>query len=174
MIGLLPVNVWGMPTPLDLIAWAAVAVALGLWLTVMVCVRHVSELGPWWVPCWAVAIKLSIDTGRWGSRKTVKVRRGNDAWEYDPTRRGAKWLGFAGAYLSWLVKSGAWISVLAEIGGYGTALVLVLVALVWRWMIPIVAVYGIVRALDARRARLIRARRQQRSAVSAQAQGGTP
>lgn len=115
---------------------------------------NVGELGPSWVLAYWLAVVSLWLLGEWGTDRTVKVRKGNDVLEFDPSRRGAKWLGFAGKVLRGHVLVQAWTSALAELFGYGGALALLAVGLVWRWLALLPAVWAARKVLAVRRRRL--------------------
>mgnify|MGYP000529368063 CR=1 FL=1 len=144
-----------LPAPFDWATvaawWAATIIGRAAWRIT----TNVGELGPAWVLAyWLAVISLWL-LGEWGTDYTVKVRRGNDVLEFDPSRRGGRWLGFAGQVLRWHVLGQAWASALAELIGYGGAIALLTVGLVWRWLALLPALWAASKVLAVHRRRVV-------------------
>lgn len=147
-----------LPAPFSWLAELAVAIVRMAWATAAHITANIAELGPAWVVAYWLAIAGLWQAGRWGTNATVGVRRGNDVLEFDPTRRGARWLGLAGDVLRWHVGAQAWASTLAEIAGYGGAVALIAIGFFWRWLALVPAIWAIHKITAARRRRILHQR----------------
>jgi hypothetical protein len=147
-------NPWSLPSPLDVLAVAVLHVLRTIMEGVLLISGNVAELGWGYLIAYWAAVLALLQLGWWGSHQTVKVRKGNDVWEFDPTRRGAAWLGAAGWWLTFRVRWQAYAAVLAELAGYGGALALLVVGVLWRWLLLAGALLLAARVLRWKRARV--------------------
>ncbi len=144
-----------LPHPLDWLAicmwWPPVTVVRSIWQIS----SNINQLGPPWVAAYWLAVTGLWLVGEWGTDRTRNVRRGNDVLEFDPNRRGARWLGFAGSVLRYHVAAQAWAAILAELVGYGGAVALIAIGLLWHWLALIPAGYAIHRVARVHRRRVL-------------------
>lgn len=133
----MPTDLWQLPTPLDVLFVAAYYLArAALWLVVTP-VMNVNTLGPWWPFAWGVTIVGLWGLGSWGAASgDVLFRGGEDVAAFSGGR--ASWLGFGAKIIRFRKQASAATSGAAVLIGWGGALLLYVVALVWWLCIPIV------------------------------------
>ena len=146
-------NPWTLPAPFDAALWLILETAELTVVTVRRMSSNVDELGAAWVLAYWLAVLGLVHLGGWGSAQRHRVRVGNDAFEWDPTRRGGAWIGRAAALVRLQVAGETWVAASATVVGYGGALALIVVGLLWGWVLVLAAGWGVVRLLRARRQR---------------------
>lgn len=124
--------------PLDWLAVVALWAGRGAVWLIVTPAENISTLGPWFVPCWAVAIAGLWSLGSWGAAQgDVLFRGGEDVAAFSGGR--ATWLGFGAKIIRGRKQVNAAVSGAAVVIGWGGALLLYVVALIWWMCIPIAA-----------------------------------
>jgi len=138
------VDVWSLPTPVDGVAWIAVQ-ALRLVVGVVVTATlNVATLGPVWPPVYWWLIFSGVIIGRIGTGVGGDVfKGGEDVSSFSGNR--SSWLGFARGVIRLQVKVKAQTAAAATVGGYGLAVSLLAVGLLWWWLFPLGAGWAAVK-----------------------------
>jgi hypothetical protein len=149
-----------IPAPFSWMADGVILAVRGLWMLAAHITGNISALGPAWVVAYWLLLVGLWNLGTWGAHAVRGVRRGNDAFEFDPGRRGGSWLGRPAAFVIRAQVAGeAWAATMATVIGYGGALVLLVIGVVWQWLLVGFGVWAMTRAAEARRRTRLRARR---------------
>lgn len=146
-------NPWTLPAPFDFIVWCAAWAGHAIWWWGSTTTRNVATLGPAWVVAYWLAVALGFKVGAWGNQAMRQVRKGADAWEYSPDRKGGAWIGWAVKPIRLQIKAEDWAASSATVGGYAAAWGLLAVGLVWRWFAIAIGLWAFAKALETRRRR---------------------
>lgn len=144
-----------LPEPFGTAAQALVWALHGLLRLLLHISANVATLGLGWVLAYWMAVFGLWSLGSWGQARMRKVRAGNDAFEFDPSRRGGSWLGMASVILRYQVAGEAWLATIAATIGYAGSVVLLAVGVFWVWLTVVVACWVLARTLRARRLRRV-------------------
>jgi hypothetical protein len=144
-----------LPQPFAALVWLAVNTGWLIWQAFRHTSNNIRTLGwPWLITYW-LAVASLFRLGAWGQAAMHGARRGNDAFEYDPARRGGAWLGRAVSIYRLQIKAEADSAAAATVGGYVGGVVLLVVGFLWAWLAVAVAVWALLRALELRRRRTL-------------------
>ena len=152
-----------LPQPFAALVWLAFNACWLVWSAF----RHTSDnlkaLGwPWLIAYWLTVAGL-FRLGAWGQAAMHHARRGNDAFEFDPARRGGAWLGRAVSIYRLQIKAEADGAAAATVGGYVGAVVLLVAGFFGAWLAVAVAGWALLRALELRRRRTLATRQTART-----------
>lgn len=148
-----------IPAPFSWLAELALLAARGAWLLFAHITGNIAALGPAWVLAYWLAVIGLWQLGAWGSVAVRGVRRGNDAFEFDPKRKGGAWLGRPAAFVIRAQVAGeAWAATGATVVGYGGALLLLAVGVIWQWLLVGLGAWAMAKAMEARRRARLRGR----------------
>lgn len=130
-------KVWSLPTPVDVLAWAAVQLLRAVTWVVVTPTLNVSTLGDLWPPVYWSAVGGLLWLAGWGSAGGAKTFAGGE----DVSAFGARasWLGFAAGVIRLQVKAKAQAQAAAAVVGYGGAAALLAVGVLWWWLVPLAA-----------------------------------
>jgi hypothetical protein len=143
-----------IPAPFSWLAAGAVWALRGAWWLFTTITGNVAHFGAPWVLAYWLAVVGLWNLGTWGAVAIRQVRRGNDFIEFAPQRDGGRppWYGRPAALVIRTQVAGeAWVATMATVIGYGGALVLLVVGLVWTWLAVAVAMVALSKAFEARR-----------------------
>lgn len=147
-------NPWALPAPFDAVLWVILEAAKLLAATVLRMSSNIGELGTAWVLAYWLTVATLLHLGSWGALRIRKARAGSDFFEFDPSRGGGGgWVGRIVFFFRLQVAAEAWAAGLATAVGYGGALTLLALGLVWRWLALVVGLRALARALELRRRR---------------------
>lgn len=143
-----------IPAPFSWLVDGAVLALRGAWALFSTITGNVAYFGAPWVLAYWLSVVGLWSVGSWGAVAIRQVRRGNDFIEFAPQRDGgrAPWYGRPAALVIRTQVAGeAWIATMATVIGYGGALALLVVGVVWTWLAVIVALWVLSKAFEARR-----------------------
>lgn len=132
-------DVWALPTPLDGMAWAVVA-ALRLVVAVLVTATlNVATLGPYFPPAYWLLVVWLWSVGNAGAASDTKLwSHGEDVAAFSGGR--ASWLGTAAKVTRLRVRLRAQLAATQLVAGYGGAVALLVVGVLWWWLLTLGAV----------------------------------
>lgn len=141
-----------IPAPFSWLVAGGRLVLLGGWELFSHITGNVAALGPAWVLAYWLCVVWLWSLGAWGAVAIRGVRRGNDAFEFDPKHKGGSWLGRPAAFVIRAQVAGeAWIATGATALGYGGAVMLLLVGVVWQWLLVLGGGWAMTKAMKQRR-----------------------
>lgn len=142
-------NLWALPTPLDLVAVGLFGVARAVVWVIITCTRNILPLGWWWVATYWAAVLFLWALGEAGSEHIRSARRGNDFLEFANGR--ARWVGKVAILFELQVRWDAFQAY--AVLGYPAAILLLIAGTLGLWTLAIAALWLVVKAAAIRRAR---------------------
>jgi hypothetical protein len=142
--------VWDLPAPFDAAAWLASWAVIAAWQSYLRICRNVSWLGIWWLLAYWLTVCGLFALGGWGLAHINRRRQGNDFLEF--ANNQARWTG----RLTTRLYQGVIIAD-ARLGfailAFPAAIGLLLVGLLGVWLLPLVALWLVVKAAEISRQR---------------------
>lgn len=143
-----------IPPPFSWLVSLAVWLLRGGWALFSTITGNVAHFGAPWVLAYWLSVVGLWSVGSWGAVAIRQVRKGNDFVEFSPRFDGgrAPWYGRPAALVIRTQVAGeAWVATAATVVGYGGALALLVVGVLWTWLAVVVALWVLSRAFEARR-----------------------